>query len=291
MTSKAIYMSKTTVNSFTSLLAPGLEINLRCDYHDGDVTDMPPGYTSTWRSLPWIVVSQVLNEEQHLEFGDGRLWLIQPREAVCVSSGVRHNFENRSPGTNVSRWCHVNLFVGEGVNAAGLFDLTARFEGERARRLGDICELLAARREDSSLAGLARRRALEFELMSILLESAPEVRPAGFWREMERLAPVLSYIEANLEKPLSRPELARRAHLSPSRFAGVFKEALGLAPREYVLQLQLRRAQRLLLTTDLPVTAVAERCGHGDPFHFSRVFKKHVGASPARYREKVKRGP
>lgn len=274
---------------------PRPELPIRCEYFDGGVTDMPPGFTTNWRSLPWLVTSQVLGGSQILELDDGQVWEILPGEAVCVSSGLRHLFENRQVGTNVSKWSHIILCIGEGVNAASVLDLTLRLTGPEADRLGCINAELANATDESSgltamLAAMAKRRSVEMELVSLIFQAAPSSKLRSFWRELERLTPVLSFIEANLDKPIRREELAKLAHLSPSRFANVFKAALGMAPGEYVLQLQLRQAQTQLITTDMPVAYIADRCGHPDPFHFSRVFKKYVGVSPAYYRERMKIG-
>jgi transcriptional regulator GlxA family with amidase domain len=110
------------------------------------------------------------------------------------------------------------------------------------------------------------------------------------WREVERLISVLEYIEANLDAPLERKNLAKQSHLSVSRFAVLFRAVLGVPPSDYVREVRLTRGQNLLLSTALTVGEVAKQCGFKSEFHFSRLFKARFGSSPTFYRVQSKPG-
>ena len=56
------------------------------------------------------------------------------------------------------------------------------------------------------------------------------------------------------------------------------------------LEKKIQRARELLLATDLPVYAVAERCGFSSPHYFSRAFAARAGVPPGRYRESTRLG-
>jgi transcriptional regulator GlxA family with amidase domain len=98
------------------------------------------------------------------------------------------------------------------------------------------------------------------------------------------LQPVLEFIHANLGRDISRQELARILHLSPTRFHTVFREAMGIAPIDYVTIERIRRARELLVASSLSVREIAEECGFNSPFYFSRMFRSKVGQSPSEYR-------
>ena len=53
---------------------------------------------------------------------------------------------------------------------------------------------------------------------------------------VERLLPALDYIHASTDTQVSLEALAKRVHLSPSRFQAVFRECFGLPPRDYILR-------------------------------------------------------
>ncbi len=64
-----------------------------------------------------------------------------------------------------------------------------------------------------------------------------------------------------------------------------FKEETGMTPLEYLTNMRMNYAQGLLLQeTYVSVVDVAEKCGYGDSFYFSRLFKKKFGVSPLKYR-------
>jgi len=81
-------------------------------------------------------------------------------------------------------------------------------------------------------------------------------------------------------------DAARIAGLSPSRFAHLFREEMGISPHAYAQQCQLRRAARLLTMTSLSVAEIAEQSGFENPFYFSNRFHKLHGCSPSAYRKR-----
>ena len=84
--------------------------------------------------------------------------------------------------------------------------------------------------------------------------------------------------------PYSNDELAAACGMSSSGFAHRFKETVGVAPREYLLQQRLSAARTLLENTALPIGEVAEAAGFEDALYFSKFFKSRTGMSPSVYR-------
>jgi transcriptional regulator GlxA family with amidase domain len=95
-----------------------------------------------------------------------------------------------------------------------------------------------------------------------------------------------AWLADNLEADLSVATLADRACMSPRNFARVFSRETGSTPGVYVECLRVERARGLLEATDLPVDAVARRCGFGTPETFRRAFGRRVGVSPSDYRDR-----
>jgi LacI family transcriptional regulator len=67
------------------------------------------------------------------------------------------------------------------------------------------------------------------------------------------------------------------------------RSLLGRSPKEEITRIQLETAKRLLVDTDLPVVAVAEKCGFSQPKYFTQVFHTKVGTPPVLYRRNAKR--
>lgn len=82
--------------------------------------------------------------------------------------------------------------------------------------------------------------------------------------------------------PLSR--YAADAGLSESRFSHLFREAIGMGPKHYLLRVRLLRAAELLEETDLSVFEVSEQVGFLDQNYFSRAFRAEFSCSPRAFR-------
>lgn len=93
------------------------------------------------------------------------------------------------------------------------------------------------------------------------------------------------YIEANLHHYFTLDTLARHAGISKSYLCKGFKQYYGNPPLDYAIKLRLQEAVELLHNADMNISEIALRCGYDDVFYFSKLFKKHLGSSPASYRK------
>ncbi len=125
------------------------------------------------------------------------------------------------------------------------------------------------------------RLAYEFPLALLEdLEAGPgRLSPAG--RLLRR---VYDYSIEHLARPIDIGELARHCGYSRSHFTRVFTRAQQMTPGEFINDLRLTYALRLLQTEQLAVKEIAGRCGFADPSYFCRVFRRRYGTSPERYR-------
>ena len=101
------------------------------------------------------------------------------------------------------------------------------------------------------------------------------------------LGPVLSAVHRSPAHPWSVDELAARANLSRSAFAGRFTRLLGATPAAYVTERRLLRAATLLESTTDPVGEIARHVGYQSEAAFSRAFRRRYGTSPRRWRRSL----
>jgi len=99
-----------------------------------------------------------------------------------------------------------------------------------------------------------------------------------------RLRRVEQHIAAHFERSISLSELAGVAGLSRMHFAAQFRAATGYRPREYLLNHRIEHAQSLLTTTPRSLAEIALAVGFSTQAHFSTVFKRISGQTPARWR-------
>ncbi|MEV0534206.1 helix-turn-helix domain-containing protein [Kitasatospora sp. NPDC050463] len=107
----------------------------------------------------------------------------------------------------------------------------------------------------------------------------------------ERLADVLAWARAHLDRPLPVAELARRSLMSRRSFARRFTAATGTTPHAWLLGLRLSSAEELLETTDLPVEEIARRVGFGSAAVLRAQFVRRRGVPPRSYRRSFSRTP
>jgi AraC-like DNA-binding protein len=103
-----------------------------------------------------------------------------------------------------------------------------------------------------------------------------------------RLLPALSAMLDRPADPISLEGLAELTGMSRSVFADRFAEAFGMSAMEFLRQVRLGRAARLLATTDIPVKKIAHAVGYESRSYFSRAFRTRYNIDPSDYRV---RGP
>lgn len=99
-----------------------------------------------------------------------------------------------------------------------------------------------------------------------------------------QLRRAVDYIEENCLRTIRLEELASLTGLSQSHFSHAFKASTGLPPHQWQTRARLERAKQLLLKGNTPLTNVAVETGFADQAHFTRVFRKNVGTTPASWK-------
>lgn len=95
----------------------------------------------------------------------------------------------------------------------------------------------------------------------------------------------IDYVLRHFSQPdFSAGEVAEAVHLSRNYFLKLFKDEQGVSFWDYVTNLRMEKAKKLLKTTDATVYAVSREVGYESQYHFSRKFKNLYGLSPNEYR-------
>lgn len=92
------------------------------------------------------------------------------------------------------------------------------------------------------------------------------------------------WISDNLEVRLNVELLASQVAMSPRHFARVFSAETGVTPGKYIELMRLERARVLLVSTALPLNAIATKSGFQREERMRRVFIKRLGITPGQYR-------
>ncbi|TVY02984.1 AraC family transcriptional regulator [Cohnella terricola] len=103
-------------------------------------------------------------------------------------------------------------------------------------------------------------------------------------RELERLAPVFSYIDEHYRDKLTVQRLADIAGLSRFHFSRLFKQMTDKSLVEFVNLIRVNKAESLLRNKTMNISEIAHATGFSDIYYFSRTFKKLKNMSPTEWR-------
>ena len=92
------------------------------------------------------------------------------------------------------------------------------------------------------------------------------------------------YIEHNFSSEIRISDLANENYISPQYLSRCFKSQTGFSPKQYLTNIRLKNAKDRLLHTTLSVHEISFQCGFSDVNNFIRVFKKHTGMTPYKFR-------
>ncbi len=93
------------------------------------------------------------------------------------------------------------------------------------------------------------------------------------------------HILASIQENVSIEEIARRNGMHPESFRKAFAKFTGETPSAFRRRRRLELARDLLHRRDLSLAQIAETLGFYDVFHFSKLFKRRYGVTPARFRK------
>ena len=162
---------------------------------------------------------------------------------------------------------------------------------ETFQRLRDIFLLYSVPQLDQHLVAhpgaQLRIKACLLEIFAILYEKeclSPQKKEAD--PRLEALKQVMIYIRDHYASKIYLKDLARIMNMNEQYFCRFFKKALGKSPIAYIKEVRIKEASLLLETTSDSIAEVALRCGFTTSGHFVTEFKKTMGVSPAKYRNR-----
>jgi len=89
---------------------------------------------------------------------------------------------------------------------------------------------------------------------------------------------------ADLTNPAALKEVATGCGISVGHFNRAFRNSTGQSPHQWLIHYRIQKAKNLLLETSASLIAIALDCGFSDQSHFTRMFTRHVGTTPGRWR-------
>lgn len=107
-------------------------------------------------------------------------------------------------------------------------------------------------------------------------------------KSLIRIGKAIQFVEHNFHTNIYIQQLAEISFMSIRNFQRVFKEATGLSPNDYLLEMRIQHASKLLTDTESAIYEISNKVGISDWFYFSKAFKRKFGVSPLKYRKQNK---
>jgi AraC-like DNA-binding protein len=196
-------------------------------------------------------------------------FMIEPGDVLIYPAGMSHE-EESDPANPVESY--FLTFRGPQIQGS---DLLRR--RDHAGRMRQIIRWLQADRFARDPLAPAERTALFHALL------------ARFFREDQGPEPELAqrlraFVRDHLGERLTLDRLAGEAGLSRYYFARTYRRLTGHSPMKDVRRLRLEYARDLVMTTKLPLKAIAEKTGLGSPYALSRLFHRQFDRPPGAFR-------
>lgn len=103
---------------------------------------------------------------------------------------------------------------------------------------------------------------------------------------VKKLDKVIEHIYDNYTQALSAQDLAKLAHMSTNHFHRFFKKRTEKTLTEFINQLRIAKACKLLITNQSPISMISDQCGFNNLSNFNRRFIQFKGVTPSRFRQR-----
>ena len=150
------------------------------------------------------------------------------------------------------------------------------------QRVETLFHTIFQRNESKTVSGSLEIKAAVLQLLAYYMEKSAILIPD--LQLDERFEQVIRYIDEHLTEEIRLEDLAQLMYLNPNYFIRFFRHHAGIAPIEYVVRARICRAKQYLQNTDMPINAIAAKCGFTSVYYFDRVFKRFSGFPPSEYR-------
>ena len=102
---------------------------------------------------------------------------------------------------------------------------------------------------------------------------------------IERIRIMLTFIDAHYTEQIQLHQIAESAFISSRECLRLFQNIIGTSPKQYIIQLRLQKAKKMLSETTNSIAELCAHCGFQSQSYFTQMFQKQFGISPAKYRK------
>ena len=257
-----------------------------------------PWERNVWNVHPEVEIHLVRHASGVALIGD-HIGAFEPGHLAMVGGGLPHDWVTPTQGGDLIRGRDIVVqFLPDRIHRAAavlpemagierLLAASARglsFHGETRRRGAELMEAMGAAEGLDRLALFLRLLATLASGTEHRSLSSESFAPSTDHRSLDSSAAALAFIVDNFRRDIRLGDLARHLGMSECACSRFFKKNSGNSFTDYVAQLRVGHACKLLSETDMPVTDICYEIGYGNVSNFNRVFRLQRGLTPSSYR-------
>ena len=261
-----------------------------------------PYYPTPWHYHPEMEIALVTESTGKRFIGD-HISDFKPGNLALIGSNIPHTYRNDDKYYDKNSSLRAKSIVvhfteeslgqdfldlPEGAVLRGLFEqaaygleISGKTNHEISNKLYDIV----------SLNGLKKWLCLTEILLDIAnaqydAAKITKARYIGYnEKESTRLCNVFNWVAANLEKEISLGEAARVAKMNVNAFSRFFSIRTRKPFSEFIQELRMQKAAKLLMDSDMPITQICFECGYNNISNFNRRFLNFYNMNPMKYKK------
>ena len=204
-----------------------------------------------------------------------------PNPTVITIQFDKHLFDHQL--LSKKAFYSIRLMLEQSVRGIQFHGQTLKRAIERLKRLTTTSDFQAVLDFLSLLHLLATTKEKTY-LVSAGFSSKPD------YSKSRRINEVYEYILENFSKKINLPDVAAIANMSDSAFSHFFKKSTNKSFTQFVIDLRIGYACKLLLESQDTISEICYKCGFSNVSNFNRLFKKNKGLPPYQYRKQYERG-
>ncbi|SFD96550.1 AraC-type DNA-binding protein [Paenibacillus catalpae] len=186
----------------------------------------------------------------------------------------------------------MNWIVLDGPLAAEMLALTGlslespylegKWTQEAERTVNGLFRLMRDTEKEAANVLSLEMQSLLYRLLAALCRTVPKSQSleTADWVKQS-----MSYIRQHASEGITVQQAARAAGVNRTYYSVAFAEKAGMSPSDFITQVRMNAAKRLLAETDASITEVAYTTGYSSLYAFTRTFKNRLGETPTAYRE------
>lgn len=252
-----------------------------------------PYFTNFYRHVDFLSV-YVARQGTGIHYVEGVPFEVQAGDVYAMGLGMSHRFDKSDSLILDAVHFRPDMFSPQTLEAlaatVGMSPLFLRETGGGARWLRlspaarvQASEMIREMRQEWEIDTPDRALMVQATFIRFLIFLARS-HPTANRSASRMVSRACALIESRYAEPLKIGDLAASAFLSTGRFTELFRSEVGCSPRDYLGQVRVQAAKRLLKETELSVSAIAAQTGFPDPAYFTRFFRQQVGFTPSEFR-------